>query len=62
MGEDLMEEAAAAEINAGGRTSTGSDGELDWGAREPADSNGYTNKFTNTKRKRTGGVEELHRR
>jgi hypothetical protein len=62
MGEDLMEEAAAEEINAGGRTSTGGDGELDWGAREPADSNGYTNKFTNMKRKRTGGVEELHRR
>jgi hypothetical protein len=56
-----MEEAAAAEINTGGRTSTGSDGELDWGARGPADSNGYMNKFTNTKKKRTGGVEELHR-
>jgi hypothetical protein len=62
MGEDLVEEAAAAEINAGGRTSTCGDGKLDWGAREHADSNGYTNKFTNTKRKRTGGVEELHRR
>jgi hypothetical protein len=57
-----MEKAAAAEINAGGRTSTGDDGELDWGTREPADSNGYTNKFTNMKRKRTGGVEEIHRR
>jgi hypothetical protein len=29
-----MEEAAAAEINTGGRTLTGGDGELDWGARE----------------------------
>jgi hypothetical protein len=28
-----MEKAAAAEINTGGRTSTGGDGELDWGAR-----------------------------
>jgi hypothetical protein len=62
VGEDLMEEASVAEINAGGRTSTGGDGELDWGTREPADSNGYTNKFTNTKRKRTGGVEELRQR
>jgi hypothetical protein len=43
VGEDLMEKAAAAEINAGGRTSTGGDSELDWGAREPADSNGYMN-------------------
>jgi hypothetical protein len=57
-----MEEAAVAEINAGDRTSTGGDGELDWGAREPVDSNGYTNEFTNAKRKRTGGVEELHQR
>jgi hypothetical protein len=38
-----MEEAAAAEINAGGRSSTGGDGELDWDAREPADSIGYPN-------------------
>jgi hypothetical protein len=57
-----MEKAAAAEINAGDRTSTGGDSELDWGAREPVDLNGYTNKFTDIKRKRTGGVEELHRR
>jgi hypothetical protein len=57
-----MEEAAAAKINAGDRTSTGGDDELNWGAREPADSNRYTNEFTNAKRKRTGGVEELHRR
>jgi hypothetical protein len=57
-----MEEAAAAEINTGVRTSTGGDGELDWGTRGPADSNGYMNKFTNAKRKRTGGVEGLHRR
>jgi hypothetical protein len=38
-----MEEAAAAEINIGGRSSTGGDGELDWGAWEPADSIGYMN-------------------
>jgi hypothetical protein len=38
-----MEEAAAAEIKTGGRSSTGGDGELDWGAREPAFSIGYTN-------------------
>jgi hypothetical protein len=43
VGEDLMEKAAAAEINTGGRSSTGGDGELDWGALEPADSIGYTN-------------------
>jgi hypothetical protein len=38
-----MEKAAAAEINTGGRSSTGGDGELDWGAREPAGSIGYKN-------------------
>jgi hypothetical protein len=38
-----MEEAAAEEINTGGRSSTGGDGELDWGAREPVDSIGYPN-------------------
>jgi hypothetical protein len=48
-----MEKAAAAEINTGGRSSTGGDGELDWGARGPVDSNGYTNEFTNAKEKRT---------
>jgi hypothetical protein len=35
-------ESTVAEIGTGGRTSTGGDGELDWGARDPADSNGYT--------------------
>jgi hypothetical protein len=38
----MARESTVAEIGAGGRTSTGSDGELDWGARDPADSNGYT--------------------
>jgi hypothetical protein len=38
-----MEKAAAEEINTGGRSSTGGDGELDWGAREPADSIRYPN-------------------
>jgi hypothetical protein len=32
----------AVEIDAGGRASTDGGGELDWGARVPADSNGYT--------------------
>jgi hypothetical protein len=30
------------EIDAGGRASTGGGGELDWGARDPADPNRYT--------------------
>jgi hypothetical protein len=38
----MARESTVAEIGAGGRTSTGGDGELDWGARDPADSNGYT--------------------
>jgi hypothetical protein len=42
MEERTARESAVAEIGAGGRTSTGGDGELDWGARDPADSNGYT--------------------
>jgi hypothetical protein len=38
-----MEKAAAVEIDTGGRSSTGGDGELDWGAREPAGSIEYKN-------------------
>jgi hypothetical protein len=37
-----VRESTVAEIGAGGRTSTGGDSEPDWGARDPADSNGYT--------------------
>jgi hypothetical protein len=35
-------ESTVAKIGAGGRTSTGGDGGPNWGARDPADSNGYT--------------------
>jgi hypothetical protein len=38
-----MEKAAAAEIDTGSRSSTGGDGELDWGAQEPASSIEYKN-------------------
>jgi hypothetical protein len=38
-----MEKAAAAEIKTGDRSSTGGDGELNWGEREPVGSIGYKN-------------------
>jgi hypothetical protein len=60
-GERTTEKTTAAEIDVGGRTSTGSDGEPDWGARDPVDSTGYTREPQARRRsegERLGGITD----